>query len=239
MIENVIIMGLDLREQHWRELESQCLAKGWKTKVFISGSENYPHLNYDFIDPDSNNIPSSWRWGDREKAAHHWKAFCTHQQIIKYAVKKNFEHILLLEDDSAILETRFDIVWNRLLPEIEEKCGNWDFIFLGGHYFAGDYVGDMYGPLNLEIERKYKENNENCYLMYIQNFGGFFGVLIHERMYLKILNMPAVEPIDCQLNRLRTLREINSFNILPSIVYPKNGLFSLCEQKYVSRNILE
>jgi len=239
MINHVIIAAFDKRKFLWKQLERDCLARGWFTRLFISGDGSDSSLIYDNIDPDPCNIPDSWKWGRNDEnlnlsMKHHYLAYLTHKKIIKYAADNNFPNILLVEDDAYLINSnnRFDKVWYKLLPEI--KSLKWDLIYLGCHY--GDYNWNEYGESNLQIEKEYKE--QGIYrLTWIAQTGGLFGVLINNSIYDLILNLPAENPIDGQLSIFNLKREIKAYVIVPNIIYTYGG-FSFCEQYTMKRSIL-
>jgi hypothetical protein len=226
MIKDVIILCLDKRRELWEDLTSQCLKKGWTVHQFIVGDGTDPRLRYKHIDKST--ITPGWQWGTGIGAIRHCNAFHSHRSIIKYAVKKELSNILLLEDDSYILD-RYDYIMDKLEDNILSTTI--DLLYMGWHAFEFD--GDYAVGKNSIIEKEWAEN-QKCELLPINfNVGGFHAVWINNSAYIPLLNFPATVPMDCHCN----YSHLDRYMISPKVFHVKNT-FSYCENKEVTREIL-
>ena len=120
----------------------------------------------------NNNIVNAGQWG----------CLYSHINVIKDAIDKNYENILILEDD-IILTKNFEERINEI-KELMTKNSNWKIIYLGiaqdnwtdilikyNYYYANDSRGafayivnrSIYKILLLEFEKM--KNPVDCYLM--------------------------------------------------------------------------
>lgn len=227
MIDKVYVLALDKRKDLWSSLVEDCISRGFDVKSFIVGDGSDPALDYDHIDiPET---PDSWKWGTGVSAQRHYWAFVSHKKIIKEALKKGHNNILMLEDDSYFT-SRFDREW----PGIQDKLSKMDFDYvqLGWHSF--EYENHLFSGQNLVIEDEYKKSG-NCYLAQLKQAGGLFGCIINKRLFPMMLNMPAVAPYDHQLNMYRPF--IKHYATIPSLIYVQST-WSSCEDCYIERDVL-
>ncbi len=135
-VDRVICLCLDLRKDLWRELESQCLAKGWDFKPFICGGGGDrgldPELTYDIIDTDERpilyNESIRYRsWWDRLNAYRAWKS---HRRMIRQSLDAGYESVLFLEDDVTFFPD-FDENLLKTEKTIKERNLEWDLFYLG------------------------------------------------------------------------------------------------------------
>lgn len=227
MVDNVIILCLDKRKELWEDLSKQCEQYGWNVHKFIVGNESDSDLRYSYI--DKTEISSIWRWGTGIGALRHYNAFCSHKQIIKYAIRKQLPNFLLLEDDAYILD-RYDAVMNNLHNDIFSR--QIDLLYFGWHAF--EFNGDYAVGYNTELERLWHEENF-CQLMPVTfNVGGFHAIWINNTMYNRLLNLQPICPMDSQCN---IMIDINRYMITPK-VFHVHSCYSSCEDRFVTRENL-
>lgn len=227
MIDKVYILALDKRQDLWSQLYKDCLKNNFDTELFIVGNGKQLYLDYKHIDEPG--IPDSWKWGNGISAQRHYWAFISHKKIIKDAIKNKYENILMMEDD-AYFTSRWDKEW----PLIKNKLlgMDFDYVQLGWHSF--EYNNHMFSGHNLVIEEEYKQTG-NCYITQLKQAGGLFGCILNRRIFNMIMNMPAVAPIDHQLNMYRPF--INHAATIPSLIYVRS-CYSNCENQFIQRNVL-
>ena len=222
-----IIMTLDKRIHLAEELEQQCRDKGFDVKKFISGDGLNKDLQYDNIDFFT--TPDIWQWGTGISALRHYRAFLTHKAIIKYAIKKQLDGFLLLEDDSYFLD-RYDEILDKLNYEdiYHQSC---DLLYLGWHAF--EFNGDYAVGKNIEIEKNWAEEKK-CEVLPINfNVGGFHAVYVNSSAYATLLNFSAITPMDSQCN----YSNLNRAMIIPKLLHVRS-CHSYCENRFVQRESL-
>lgn len=227
MIDNVIILCLDKRRDLWTELTKQCVKRGWTVHQFFVGDGTDGRLRYKYI--DKSEVHPDWRWGTGIGALRHCNAFRSHKEIVKYAIRKEFPNFLLLEDDAYILD-RYDAVMNSLSDELSSN--QIDLLYLGWHAF--EFSGDYAVGKNHVIEQEWNERRVSELLPVNFNIGGFHAVWINNTMYTRLLNLPAICPMDSQCN---IMRDINRYMITPKVFHVRSG-YSSCEDKIVIRETL-
>lgn len=227
MIDKTYILALDKREELWQSLYQECLLREFSTELFIVGDGSRSHLKYDKI--DQTGVPDMWKWGTGIGAQRHYWAFSSHKQIIMRALKAGYNNILMLEDDSYFT-SRWDKEWSGISDKLSRI--EFDYVQLGWHSF--EYKDHLFSGHNLEIEEEYYRTG-NCYLTQLKQAGGLFGCILNKRLFPMILNMPAVAPIDHQLNMYRPF--IKHYATVPSLIYVKS-CYSSCEDQFIRRNTL-
>lgn len=227
MINDVIILCLDKRRELWEDLTQQCIKRGWTVHQFIVGDGCTPGINYKHI--DASEVHPDWRWGTGIGALRHCNAFHSHKAIVKYAIRKELPNFLLLEDDAYILD-RYNAVMTNLHNDIFSR--QIDLLYLGWHAF--EFSGDYAVGKNHVIEQEWNEIRASELLPVNFNVGGFHAVWINNTMYARLLNLPAISPMDSQCN---IMRDVNRYMITPKVFHVKNT-YSYCENKVVTREIL-
>lgn len=227
MINHVIILCLDKRRELWEDLTQQCIKRGWTVHQFFVGDGTDGRLRYRYI--DKSEVHPDWRWGTGIGALRHYNAFRSHKEIVKYAIRKELPNFLLLEDDVYILD-RHDAVMSNLHNDIFYR--QIDLLYLGWHAF--EFNGDYAVGKNHVIEQEWNERKVSELLPVNFNVGGFHAVWINNTMYARLLNLPAICPMDSQCN---TMRDINRYMITPKIFHTVNT-FSYCENKMIIREVL-
>ena len=234
-INKAYCLCLDKREEHWLDLEKQCLSKGLEFNRFLVGDGNiFNKEEYDRIDvlmPKS----ISWSYGGHTKdddderyikKSKHYNAFLSHQSIAKKALEDGDEKVLFLEDDAYFTE-RFDEV----VEKIETDVGNMEYDML---YLAW-WIGDEGDDFNEDVENIWKEKGEFG-IGKVKKIGGFHGVIISRKILDIITRLDPIDPVDSQLSQFFH-DKIESYFIAPKIIHDK-GIFSECEQSIVERTKL-
>ena len=101
-IEKAFCLCIDKREEHWEDLENQCILKGIPLEKFVVGDgEVLPKSEYDYID-DKDPKVDTWTYGHPDDGTwvNHYNAFICHQRIIQRAKDQRLENFLMLEDDA-------------------------------------------------------------------------------------------------------------------------------------------
>lgn len=228
MIDKCYILALDKRRSLWTSLVEECTSRGFDVKPFIVGDGSDQALAYDHIDIPG--IPDSWQWGRGISAQRHYWAFASHKKIIKDALKKGYNNILLCEDDMYFC-SRFD----KHISEINNFYlkEDPDLLYLGSHF--GDYENHKFSGNNILLEDEYKKTQKINFLP-LHQCGGLFACIINKRIFPLILNMPPVSPIDSQLNQYKPL--IKSYNVAPVVCYIKSCSSSCEGDVWFERDVL-
>lgn len=141
----------------------------------------------------------------------------SHKKIIQNAYDKNYEYILILEDDIIFKDYEVKNIYNywSLLPS------DWDMFYLSGNNFMG---------LNKINEYIYKTNGTLSTCAYA----------IRKKCYAQILSILNSKiynkPIDSYYAELH--RDTNAYVCVPSIAYQKPD-FSDIENKFVDYSFLK
>ncbi len=231
LFDHTFILSLDKREEHWSRLWEECDRRGWPTTNFVGGDGSYDDIEYDWIDINNPHYVEGFRYGHNlQSKLSHFNALQCHKNIIEDAKRSRFKSFLMLEDDAYLTE-RFDEV----LQGVEKGLENldWEMLYLG--YYVGDFENDMFAGNNLSREHEWK-TNKKCGIKKVETCGGFHGVIIKNRVYDFILELSDLAPLDMQLNEYHHL--IKSYLVYPCVIAPRNGLYSNCEQRTVSRDQL-
>ncbi len=184
-------------------------------------------LAYNHIDKPG--VPETWQWGTGIGAQRHYWAYESHKAILRYAIKKRFDSFILMEDDCCFT-SRFDYLYPKVMDDLSIR--QWDLVYLGWHCFEFD--GDYAIGRNLEIEKRWREEGYYELLPVRFNVGGFHAVVINSRIYNQLANLPALCPMDSQVNRMAHL---NRWMITPKVFHVRNT-YSFCEDKIVTREVL-
>lgn len=222
-VDAIICLSLDLRKDLWRELEKQCLDKGWNYKSFICGGGGDrgldPELKYDLIDTDE--MPPAYKqsiqyptWWKRPNAYRAWKS---HRKMMEFSLEKEYKSVLFLEDD-IILVDGFDEKLKKIEKRIDFYQPSIDMYYLGSfvNFDKSDYEDYMWESLKVE---------GNC--------GGWHAVCLTEKVMKELLKFPPLGPYDwvCQNYIQRTH---NCYAAIEPLVR-QQGTFSWVEGHWLGR----
>lgn len=238
-VDKIYCLCLDKRESLWRELENDCKNRGWDFTPFIAGDGSNPSLAYDLIDHTYDNFnPNYWGYGVPTGKINHYNAFRCHQEMIKRCKQEGVKSVLMLEDDSYIPQ-RFDSIYKCIIDktDISESkyvLDDFDLLYLGWWQWEVDEVGKHAGR-NLTIEDNWTRKGI-WGVGRVSQVGGLHGVIITENMFDIILNFPAVNPVDFQINQFGHSR-LRSYFVYPKMIGLKS-CYSETEKAFYQRDNL-
>lgn len=180
---------------------------------FLSGSGTYK-LHYNLIDKKPNNLYLSEQkfYGNKR----YWYPLQSHKAILKAAIERNAENLLMIEDDAILSEDYKDKI---------EDCSNfiknydWDIFFLGC-------------ILN---KNNYSDVSETKFVKKIYNCRGLQGVIIKNRLFRFLYEMPNIMCLDEFIGEC-LCKKSEVYGIFPSLISQDNSISlvsgNLVLQKY-------
>ena len=132
-IDKAFCLCIDKRQEHWEDLENQCILKGIPFEKFVAGGGEVlpPHM-YDYIDDPDPKV-DTWTYGHPDDGTwiNHYNAFISHQRLIQRAKDQRLENFLMLEDD-AYFTDRYNFVLSSISHHFEgDEPLEWDMIYFG------------------------------------------------------------------------------------------------------------
>ena len=136
--------------------------------------------------------------------------FLSHVNIWKEAIKKNYEHILILEDDIVFT----DNFKNNFIKYYNQVPNDWEIIHLGGSRIKGKLI-----KKNI-IKPVFAENPDWRYNM------GTYAMLLNKKGIQKLLNivLPINNPIDLEI--AINNKKLNIYYFEPKLIIPNNDFYS-------------
>jgi GR25 family glycosyltransferase involved in LPS biosynthesis len=224
---------LDKRKEMWTVLKEQVeRLLQIPMETFIVGDGSYPDLKYDHIDEKEIKHNMIY-WGANHLS--HYNAFLSHRKIAQRAIDEDVDALLILEDDSYIIEDRCKLL-NSLRLEKFFAYENWDVLYLGWWLKKTGLVSEdredleerwkSTGAFDIEpVPHPPEMQHEIC---------GLHGILINKH-FLKWIAEAPVGPIDSLLNH--NFDKINAYFFWPKIVQ-SHTTWSYCENAVTTRNKL-
>lgn len=215
--DGILCMSLDKRKEHWTELVNQGKKFDLDIIPFICGDGEDSTLSYDSID-EPNPDTSGWGYSAAGHQKNHYNALLTQKRMIQRAKDEGWKSVLLMEDDTYILQ-RFTDVIDKVEANMP-KPEDWLLFYLGW------WKGDENDEWNVAVENKYNETGEVSYEHIHGNVGGFHSVIVKEELYDLFLSLPMDNPLDTQVCHLR--QYIPSYMLYPKATHIKS-LYSYTE----------
>jgi len=218
------VLCLDKRKELWSTLLQELELVSDNIHPFFTGDgEILPKDQYNKINWDRKYM-GSWGYGNSDETRwRHWNACISHKLMIERAKTNNWDKFLMCEDDIYIT-SRFERVWNG----VKDKIPDFDLLYLG-YWRPNEEDG-----YDKEHEDNFKEKNI-VGIDKMDRAGGLHAVIINSTMYDFILSLPAVNPLDSQLNAYHS--KLRSYFVFPKILHVKSN-FSFCENGWFERRIL-
>lgn len=206
---------LDKREDSYKTLlRAECEYLGVPYEFFRVGQgllcppETYGHINVE--PPARSGYPA---WTNRPNS---YNAFLSFRKIIEKAQADQLPSLLILEDDAYFVESpeeRPRDVFVRAYDDMVKEDPQWEFLYLGAnHTFSR----------TTSISRN---------LLRLSGSGCWHAVLLSERAYQLVLDLPLEGPIDGEVAKKLHPRN-HSYACWPSIVWTRAG-YSHCEGREV------
>lgn len=222
-IDKASCLCLDKRwMERYEDIRDISLRLDCDFEFFLAGDGKTLDANYDYIDEPDPDV-SRWGYGRQGFKHHHWNAFHCHKEMIRRAKAEGRENLLMLEDD-AYMTDRFEKIWKH----ISAFNPKYDLLYLGW------WISDENDEFNKNIEKNWDDRGI-IEIDVVRQVGGLHGVLVRNTMFDYILNLPANNPIDYQLNRCHD--QFDSLYIRPKIIHTRTT-YSMCEGSVITRNAL-
>lgn len=233
LFEKAFIVALDKRKEHWEDLLQQAKTLGIDCEAFVCGSGADPDLTYDLIDEVNPDV-SQWGYGVPHLKHHHYNCLLAHKEIIRRAKTQGLKNILMLEDDSVFIESRF----TEAMGIAQERIFQYNFHRDYDLIYLGYWYGDESSQFNTKVEHFWKTEKDICLheITPGNNLGGWHGVVVNERAYDLLLNAPMNNPLDtfCCFQRHR----LKSALFCPKVIHVKS-MYSETEGAFFERKKYE
>lgn len=236
MIDKIVCLGLDKRKNLWPSLETQ-IKKYFNKKldIFIAGNGDDLSIRYNHIDIDYQGEP--FVYGTEKTIKSHFNAYLCHKKIAYEAYTENINKLLFLEDDSYLINSRFEkIFFSDKMHKFLQRS-DWDVLYLGWWQTKTDGVSED----REDLEEKWKKN-EDFGIDIVerppkmkQEICGLHGIIFNKNFIPIIANAP-YGPIDSFLNR--NLDNIRAYYVWPKIIHI-HSTWSYCEQGFFKRQEIQ
>jgi hypothetical protein len=195
-------LTLDKRYHKALEIRTEAAKLGINVQLFIGGDGTlvlpYNHIDTPEMPPHMPHMTTYPAWHARPNAYNAWKC---HQKILDYALEKDIDPLLMLEDD-VIFESDFE----KIINESKDFLNNneWDMVYFGWysnghlHYIGHPHVYRFMGG------------------------AGFHGVLMRKHIIEKLVVMPPLGPYDWMCGQW-IHPEFKCYAIHPSIITQVSG----------------
>lgn len=225
---------LDKRKDLWIKLGQKVKSlTSLEMRPFICGDGSDETLKYDHI--DQSDTPEFFLYGTNETIKNHYNAFLCHKKIAQMALENKADKLIILEDDSYLVESRFKTIFFQ--PQIQDFIAkdNWDLLYLGW-WLTKEKTEDREDLEELwktqglcgidKVPRPPEVKHEIC---------GFHGVMINKHFIPHIVDAP-IGPLDALMNR--NLDWIKAYYLWPKIVHV-HSTYSYCEKSFTKRNDIQ
>ncbi len=230
----VSCLCLDKRKDMWLVLKEQVKrVLNQDMETFIVGDGSDETLIYDHVDVRGFDIDSMLYYGANPTA--HFNAFLSHRKMCQRAIDEDVDNLLILEDDSYIIEDRQSIIFSDKFNSFIETA-DWDIIYMGWWLKKTGLESEdredleerwhMHGEFDVEpVPHPPEMQHEIC---------GLHGLLVN-RPFLYNLAAAPMGPIDSLLNH--NFNKIKAYFLWPKVIQV-HSTWSFCENSYVQRNKL-
>ena len=134
-IDMSVCLSLDVRCNEWEELDREFEKREAKIERYVVGKGNILPLSaYDFVDPID--IKPSSDWYARGFTDNAYYCYLSHREILKRALDRNVQNVLMMEDDCKIMDN-FDVVLGNAFDQLEKNNIKWDMLYLGANHTWG------------------------------------------------------------------------------------------------------
>lgn len=223
---------LDKRKDMWLKLKEQVeRIIGLEMETFVVGDGSDPELVYDHI--DVRGWDEMLYYGQNPRS--HFNAFLCHRKMAQRAIDEGVDQLLILEDDSYIIEDRQEILFSDKI-NIFLLNEDWDIVYLGWWLTKAD--GNSVDREDLEKlwkeERKYDIEPVPHIPEVKYEICGLHGLLVNKHFLSAIANAPA-GPIDSLLNH--NFDKIKAYYVWPKVIHV-HSTWSYCENSFTEREKL-